>query len=141
MIQGSGLERHLRRGECIMLGMPEFPSSSLRILSRSCCESRGEREREKGGGAGETPLVQNLRKFVTPSRNTRARGRGNCKVSYGTFAPRVMPQRGCFPLALPVVCYAKMLTATHSSVQVHAVDFCISVSLVFFWALSHTVIR
>lgn len=110
-----------------MLGMPEFPSSSLRILSRSCYMGRTRRGtgREWGRarkGAREAPSVQNLREFVTPSRNTLAHVVEEiAKFPTGLLRHVSIPQRGCFPPTslfpptLPVVCYAKILT--HSLVQ------------------------
>lgn len=135
-------------GECIMLGMPEFPSSSLRILSRSCYMGRtrsGGTGRGTGGrtrkGAREAPSVQNLREFVTPSRNTLAHVVEEiAKFPTGLLRHVSIPQRGCFPPPTPlfpptlsVVCYAKILM--HSLVQMSIPD--ISVPLVFFWALKY----
>lgn len=113
-------------GECIMLGMPEFPSSSLRILSRSCRMVRGEQGWLGGGRrtrkeAREAPSVQNLREFVTPSRDTLVHVVEEiAKFPTGLLRHVSIPQRGCFPPTsfvptpcplppAPVVRYAKIL--------------------------------
>lgn len=106
----------------------------LRILSRSCCVGWGERgwvgvrgrARERGWRG---PLGAKLVGVCHPvAKYTRARGRGNCKVSYGTFAPRVNSTTRLLPpptslfLSL-VVCYAEILTATYSSVRAPTLPF------------------
>lgn len=86
-------------GECIMLSMSEFPSllyfKSQRGLRKT--EGKGEQTRK---GARKTSSVQNLGKFVTPSRNTLVHVVEEiAKFPTGLLRHVSIPQHGCFPLA------------------------------------------
>lgn len=108
-------------GECIMLSMPEFPSSSLRIFKSQLL--RGLRRMQWGERKGEMPprckicgsLLPRLETHsCTWSRKLQSFLRDFCATCQ--FHNAVAFQHP-FPSPTLFVCYAKILTATHSSVN------------------------